>query len=96
MFNKDFLAHNQTAIELKIRKNSGHRLRHLEYVRALISQGFFVSGVWELALILEGVTKLFGNRYKPFCFCPPLWRSAERFTPPYVSPYFRSYADLQN
>ncbi|WP_331691173.1 hypothetical protein VY732_16365 [Pseudomonas sp. ZY71] len=31
MFNKDFLAHNQTAIELKIRKNSGHRLRHIWY-----------------------------------------------------------------
>jgi hypothetical protein len=29
MFNKDFLANSQTAIELKIRQNSGHRLRHL-------------------------------------------------------------------
>jgi hypothetical protein len=35
-------------MELKIRQISGHRLRHLEYVRALISQGFFVSGVCAL------------------------------------------------
>ena len=70
-----------------------HRLRHICTDKALIIQGFVVSGVWESALIFRGVTKLFGNRYKTFHFPPS---PADRSTPPYVSPHFRCYADLKD
>ncbi|MDT9673824.1 hypothetical protein F6R97_04035 [Pseudomonas sp. JV414] len=40
------------------------------YDKALIIQGFFVSGVWARPSFFEGVTKLFGNRYKTFRFSP--------------------------
>jgi hypothetical protein len=65
------------------------------YDKALIIQGFVVSEVWESALLLGVVTKLFGNRYKTFRFCPLFRRPADRFTSPYVSPHFRCYADLK-